>query len=59
MPMTKKERKQIVNSIINKNIHCIILTDDISKIKIDNVILDSYFDEPKTRRNKPLSLFKK
>ena len=56
--MTKKEIKKVMNSILNKNKY-VILTDDISKIKIDNVILDSYFDEPKTRRNKPLSLFKK
>ena len=59
--MSKKEIKTVMNSIINtdKYIYFIILTDDISKIKIDNVILDSYFDEPKTRLNKLLSLFKK
>ena len=59
--MSKKEIKTVMNSIINtdKYIYFVILTDDISKIKIDNVILDSYFDEPKTRLNKLLSLFKK
>ena len=59
--MSKKEIKTVMNSIINtdKYIYFIILTDDISKIKIDKVILDSYFDEPKTRLNKLLSLFKK
>ena len=59
--MSKKEIKTVMNSIINtdKYIYFVILTDDISKIKIDKVILDSYFDEPKTRLNKLLSLFKK
>ena len=59
--MSKKEIKTVMNSIINtdKYIYFVILTDDISKIKIDNVILYSYFDEPKTRLNKLLSLFKK
>ena len=59
--MSKKEIKTVMNSIINtdKYIYFVILTDDISKIKIDNVILDSYFDEPKTILNKLLSLFKK
>ncbi len=59
--MSKKEIKTVMNSIINtdKYIRFVILTDDISKIKIDKVILDSYFDEPKTRLNKLLSLFKK
>ena len=59
--MSKKEIKTVMNSIINtdKYIYFVILTDDISKIKIEKVILDSYFDEPKTRLNKLLSLFKK
>ena len=59
--MSKKEIKTVMNSIINtdKYIYFVILTDDISKIKIDKVILDSYFDEPKTGLNKLLSLFKK
>lgn len=56
--MTKKEIKKVMNSINIKNKY-VILTDDISKIKIDNVILDSDVYEPKTRLNKLLSLFKK
>lgn len=56
--MSKKEIKTVMNSIINidKYIRFVILTDDISKIKTDKVILDSYFDEPKTRLNKLLSI---
>ena len=56
--MTKKEIKKVMNSINIENKY-VILTDDISKIKIDNVILYSYVYEPKTRLNKLLSLFKK
>ena len=59
--MSKKEIKTVMNSIINtdKYIRFVILADDISKIKTDKVILDSYFDESKTKVNKLLSLFKK
>ena len=59
--MSKKEIKTVMNSIINtdKYIYFVILTDDISKIKIDKIILDSYFDEQKTKLNKHLNHFKK
>lgn len=59
--MTKKEIKKVMKSMMSRNKYTfyVILTDDISKIKTDNVILDSYFDEQKTRTNTFLSLFKK
>lgn len=60
--MTKKEIKKVMKSIKNTNKY-VILIDDFSKIKskikMDNVILDSYFYEPKIIVNKPLSLLKK